>query len=85
MTLACYNGHHDTDAQRYQKVLNSIAGRRLAVERAGLPGGRVMSEQDDKNVVEEKKLPPKPPGGTESSRSCLSRLSKAPPMPRKSI
>jgi hypothetical protein len=41
----------------------------------------VMSEQSDKNAVEEKKPPPKPPGYRKFEK-LLKQIVKAPPMKR---
>jgi hypothetical protein len=50
------------------------------MERADLPGGRVMSEQNDKNAVEEKKPPLKKPPGYRKFEKLLKQVVKAPPM-----
>ncbi len=43
-----------------------------------------MSEQNDKNAVEEKKPPPKKPLGYRKFEKLLKQVVKAPPMRRKS-
>ncbi len=44
----------------------------------------MMSEQNDKNAVEEKKPPPKKPLGYRKFEKLLKQVVKAPPMRRKS-
>jgi hypothetical protein len=43
-----------------------------------------MSEQNDKNAVEEKKPPPKKPPGYRKFEKLLKQVVKAPPMPKRS-
>jgi hypothetical protein len=50
------------------------------MERADLSGGGVMSEQNDKNAVEENKKPPQKPPGYRKFEKLLKQVVKAPPM-----
>jgi transposase-like protein len=72
-----FNEHKETDATRFQKVLNS-AGKRLTWNTLTCRG--VMSNTKDKSVEEKPPERKKPPGYRNFER-LLKQVIKAPPMP----